>query len=194
MMKELSRFILVLAIVMMGFTVAFHALFSGDGAISGYQTYSETLLTLFGSMLGGFDFDAFANVQYGQVGILLMCLYLTVMMVMLLNLLIAVLSTAYAAVTDNVEKEFHVSKALSVTESIKSAEMDLLPSPLNVVQVCLVDAGRMLSLFGWVPNAKRILGELAFSLLMGPVGVLGSVMLWLCSCPTAGIRRAAKRS
>ncbi|CAM9891277.1 unnamed protein product, partial [Phaeothamnion confervicola] len=141
MLKELATFMVVLGVVMMGFTVAFVALFSPSGVIrydkgaEGYRSYDTAVLTLFSAMLGNFEFEVFDGVQHGLAGTVLLCTYLTVMAIMLLNLLIAVLAAAYTAVMSNINKEFQVSQTFLFMESIKGAEMNLLPTPFNILQV-----------------------------------------------------------
>lgn len=63
MMKELSRFGALMLVITFGFALAFHAMFGSTSAsqpdggdIAEYDTYYSSLLTLFASMLGNFDF------------------------------------------------------------------------------------------------------------------------------------------
>ena len=64
MMKELSRFGALMLVITFGFALAFYAMFGSSSAsqpdggdIPEYDTYYSSLLTLFASMLGNFDFE-----------------------------------------------------------------------------------------------------------------------------------------
>lgn len=64
MFSDLARFGTLMLVFILGFALAFYALFGSTsallpngGEISSYDTYFSSLLTLFGSMLGTFDFS-----------------------------------------------------------------------------------------------------------------------------------------
>lgn len=56
------------------------------------------------------------------------------MSVVLLNLLIAVLSTAHDEVYKNAEKEFHLARARLIAQSARSVALRRPPPPLNLVK------------------------------------------------------------
>ena len=63
MLSDLARFGALMVVFILGFALAFYSLFGSTsvllpdgGEISNFDTYSSSLLTLFGSMLGTFDF------------------------------------------------------------------------------------------------------------------------------------------
>lgn len=66
---------------------------------------------------------------------MLLVVYLVVMTIILLNLLIAVLSTSHAKVQRNAEREFQVSKARQIRHYQLVVEEDLLPAPFNLAQL-----------------------------------------------------------
>ncbi|CAM9947328.1 unnamed protein product, partial [Discosporangium mesarthrocarpum] len=95
MLRELARFSLILIVIMLGFAMAFFALFRDRSEappwVDAGETYGVSVLTLFRAALGDFNLEEFYNILHGDAGICLMVVYLTIMTVMLLNLLIAVL-------------------------------------------------------------------------------------------------------
>lgn len=109
MMFHLARFSLFLLVIMIGFSISFFSLFSEcDGDVGdNFQDFGKSMLTLFHAMLGGGTFEVFEE-DYSQcnggtwmldAGIFLLVLYLIVMAILLLNLLIAVLSTIHDEVS-----------------------------------------------------------------------------------------------
>ena len=109
MASVLMQFGVILVVVVMGFATSFFALFRD------VDSFGETLLYLFKTILGDVElFDELEDIsreQYAVVGYLLLVVFVIVVTIMLLNLLIAILSTAHADVHSNTEKEFKVSTA-----------------------------------------------------------------------------------
>lgn len=133
MLRQLGLFSLVLTLVMLGFAATFSALYGADTVlvenldpttcdindhpvVYAFGTLGGALLTLFSSMLGEFDFDVFyqryensdeedcGGVIYEEGGVVLYVTFLVITSITLLNLLIAVLSTAHAEVDQNASK------------------------------------------------------------------------------------------
>lgn len=133
MLRQLGLFSLVLTLVMVGFAATFSALYGADTVLVeqidpvtcdindhpvmyAFGTLGSALLTLFSSMLGEFDFDIFyeryrgsdgsdcGGVKYEEGGVVLYVTFLVITSITLLNLLIAVLSTAHAEVDQNASK------------------------------------------------------------------------------------------
>lgn len=107
-MSHTVRFSAFIVLVMASFSLAFHALFfscDGDTTLGGrFGTFSHSLLTTFEAALGQFYADDFDDIgsqcpnlpapgRSRHAGMFLLVTYLIVMAVVLLNLLIAVLST-----------------------------------------------------------------------------------------------------
>ncbi|CAM9693566.1 unnamed protein product, partial [Ectocarpus sp. 12 AP-2014] len=84
-------------------------------------TFGDSFVTVFTYALGGPDFEAFqlaggdcrCDLPEGarNAGIFLLVVYMITMTVVLLNLLVAVLSTTHGKVYANAEKEFHHARA-----------------------------------------------------------------------------------
>lgn len=102
------------------------------------EDFGDTLLGLFTTMLGdtGF-FDEFSGGRYDSVATILVVFYLFIVTIMLLNLLVAILSTAHDRVQEDVEGEFRVSNARIVDYYRTVVDERLLPVPFNLVQLVL---------------------------------------------------------
>lgn len=162
MVAQLSRFSLILLIVMLGFAATFHALYAEDTPlvdqtfddcdvndhpiVEAFGTVGAALLTMFVSMLGEFRMEIFTShyengegrdcggVIHQEAGITLMVIYLVITTVMLLNLLIAILSTAHSDVQKNAQKEFQLVRAQVILQSAADVRNDVLPPPFNLLK------------------------------------------------------------
>lgn len=109
MLSHLGKFSVFVAVLLASFALTFHALFhtceKGHLLDEAYGTFSDAYLTMFRAMLGDFDFERLQSAStcsipqwMETIGIALFVLYLATTTVLLLNLLIAVLSTAHTEV------------------------------------------------------------------------------------------------
>lgn len=183
MATVLLQFGIVIGTVLLGFAVAFFSLFRELEDL----TLSSALLDVFKAMLGevGF-FDDFAGTPYYTVATLLLVVYLVIMTIMLLNLLIAVLSTAHSNVEEGVLLRVANARVLMFYRRV--ADVDILPEPFNLVQTlvklpfAVVDfvLGTKTHIF-----VKKLVGRTMFWMIMGPVAILGGWVFWLLSLPKA---------
>lgn len=182
MIGELVKFGVVILVVMLGFAMSFHALFHD------VDTFGQTLLMLFQGMLGevGF-FEDFMTDEYGEyegVATALFVVYLLVIAIMLLNLLIAVLSTSHSKVQEKADQEFMVSRARLIDHYRLVVDEHLLPPPFNLALIVL---SLPLSLVdrSWrgprTIRAEEAVGRFVFWVAMGAVAVVGGTMLWVVS-------------
>ena len=208
MTATLVKFGFVMLVVMMGFAMAIHVLLRD---IDSSGTFGETMLALFKAMLGDTDlFDEFSGERYDDVATVLVVMYVLIMTIMLLNLLVAILSTAHAQVQDNVGGEFRVSKARIIEYYRLVVDKDLLPAPFNLMQIVAYTRNAAVTYFsehwcqtcsrttchpsetegenetnsgraiGNVPPRTRY-GEIVFSLVLGSVAVVVGAILWVGS-------------
>lgn len=183
MATVLLQFGIVIGTVLLGFAVAFYSLFRELEGL----TLSSALLDVFKAMLGevGF-FDNFAGTPYYTVATLLLVVYLVIMAIMLLNLLIAVLSTAHSNVEEGVLLRVANARVLMFYRRV--VDVDILPEPFNLIQMlfklpfAVVDLvlGTKTHIF-----ANKLVGRLMFWMIMGPVAILGGWVFWLLSLPKA---------
>lgn len=206
MTATLLRFGFVMVVVMIGFAMALHVLFRD------LDTFGQTFLHLFKAMLGDTAyFDEFSGERYDWVATILLVVYLFIVAIMLLNLLVAILSTSHAQVQDNVGREFKVAKARIVQHYRLVVDEDVLPAPFNLVQLAvspfimllcyLCGCSRGANNHGTLRQAdqsteretddrsaanmyrcaRRAFGQVVFWLLLGPIAVAGGALLWVIS-------------
>lgn len=178
MTMDLLKFGMVMLVVMFGFVMSFHAVANRD------NTFGETWLDVFQAMLGEVDlFDDFSGGPYDTAATLLLVLYLVIITIMLLNLLIAVLSTLHGQAAAHAEREYKVTKAQLITYYRLVVEKDLLPVPFNLVQLVaslpfvLSKDSRPGSL-GIYDSVRKIIGYASFWLTVGPFAVVAGTLLW----------------
>ncbi|CAM9163107.1 unnamed protein product [Ectocarpus fasciculatus] len=178
MTAELVKFGVVIIVVMLGFAMSFHALFED------VNTFGGTCLTLFKAMLGEVDFFGSFPGEYESVATALFVIYLVVIAVMLLNLLIAVLSTSHSKVEGKADQEFKVSKARIIEHYRLVVDTCLLPPPFNLVQLIVSLPVMIRDRSGHGTATKRAqeaVGRIAFWTALGPVAVACGTMLWVSS-------------
>ncbi|CAN0005184.1 unnamed protein product [Scytosiphon promiscuus] len=183
MASELGQFLVVMAVVLLGFSLSFFALFSESKGAS----FRDSLLDAFQAMLGEVGlFDDFVGTRHDLAATVLLVWYLVIMSIMLLNLLIAVLSTAHGKVAENIL--IRVSRARVYTYYRWAVENDMVPPPLNAAQLVISMPCRIWDFFlksDTCPGAMRGVGRVSFWLVMGPLAILGGWLLWLISIPKA---------
>lgn len=181
MTVDLLKFGTVMLVVMLGFVMSFHALAHRS------NTFGETWLDVFKAMLSEVDlFDDFSGGPYDTTATVLLVMYLLVMTVMLLNLLIAVLSTLHGQAADNAEREYKVAKARLIDYYRLVVREDLLPVPFNLIQLaaslpfvfCKHDEPGQMGLYR---RSRRMVGYASFSLTLGPCAIIFGTFFWLCS-------------
>lgn len=148
MVSHTLRFAAFIVVVVSSFSLAFYALFftcSKDSLLGGrFGTFGASVLTVFEAGLGQFDFTDFDDVEVqcpdhaapGRVhhaAIFLLVMYLIIMAVVLLNLLIAVLSTAHSEVHENGEKEYHLARTRLIAQSARAVARRRIPPPFNLI-------------------------------------------------------------
>lgn len=172
-----------MVVIMVGFAVAFIALIVDDTT-----TFGTVFVGVFNAMLGDTGiFDDYTFISSFWVSVLNM-VYLVLMTIVMLNLLIAVLSTEHAKVDERSDYSFGVSKIRMIKLYQKVVDTDLLSPPFNLVQLaislpfCLADAIFGLRLLCVV---QRAIGITIFWCVTGPIAIILGALLWLVSIPKA---------
>ncbi|CAM9825189.1 unnamed protein product [Ectocarpus sp. 4 AP-2014] len=125
----LAKFGMIMLLVMLGFVTSFYSLFKETVA------YGTVWKAIFRATLGETDyFDEFSGTTFDGVATVLLVVYLVLLTIMMLNLLVAVLSTAHAKVDADAGLEYKVTKARLIQHYVNVVEIDRLPPPLNLCQ------------------------------------------------------------
>lgn len=181
MYTELVQFGVVMGVVMVGFALAFFGIIREIDD----STFKASLLNVFVAMLGEVSlFDEFNGTRYKAVGTLLLATYLIIMSIMLLNLLVAVLSTSHSKLEGNVL--IRVSRARLYMMFRWVVADDVLPAPFNLLQLAALLPCGVFDLFARGKSHTAVrqgLGRFAFWIVMGPVAIVGGSLLWLVSLP-----------
>ena len=110
--RDMLPFLLVMGVLIIGFSGSFYILFTpppAEGGRSGAATdvapgfanYQSTLLSTFLMLFGEFDIDAFKeSTPHSAMAILLFCVYMVLGMIVLLNMLIAIMGDTFDRVKD----------------------------------------------------------------------------------------------
>lgn len=184
MTEELVQFGTIMLVVMLGFVMAFYALFEK------FESYGNTWLSVFKAMLGEVElFDDFPGDRYEAVGTGLLVVYIVVITIMLLNLLIAVLSTSHARVQEHADTEYKATKACLIEHYRRVVDKDILPVPFNMLHLAISWPCKLVCRsFGGkraYRGAKRAVGCTVFWCVLGSLSVILGVILWVFSVPYA---------
>ena len=90
MSRDISKFLFLLALVL----VTFACIGKIEFSVPEFSTFADSIITLYSWMLGLFTFTSME--PEGMKGVLYLAFYLLVNMILLLNLLIAILSTTFS--------------------------------------------------------------------------------------------------
>ena len=181
----LFQFAVILFVVMMGFAMSLFPLLRDTDSF----TFCTALLLLFKTLLGdveAFDeFDESAQNRYSIAGKLLLAVYLMVMTIMLLNLLIAVLSTRLTNMDINGYKEFKASWARMIEYYRLAVTFNILPEPFNLWQPILTLPfllhGQSAKLKKTYTQTMEAVGPVSFWLVLSPLVFAAGVLLWVTS-------------
>lgn len=141
MASELMNFLIIYLTCILGFGISFYALFYKVDKV--YSTSGFTFLTLIQNTLQTFDFDAFltdSNIV-NILGISLLVVFLVLTEVVLLNLLIAKMSSSYEVIKVQSRQEWSFAFAKLVTQYMLLEEHHvfcLLPAPFNLVTIAFL--------------------------------------------------------
>lgn len=119
---DIIPFLIVLLLVILGFSQAFWLLSDVEGL--SFSTIDGSLITSFTFMLGGYDNKVFEGTSLYSFSVFLSCIYMLIVSILLLNLLIALMGDSYQSVRENGLAQWRLEQAQLIIE-----------------QRCLPDAG-----------------------------------------------------
>ena len=158
MVQELMKFIILMIIITAAFAIFFVSMYSEhsvmqDGidrdqleeddacaALCNYRTLKETLITLFTAMNGEFEMD-FSDANYGEYGRAALGLFVLFVAILMLNLLVALMATAYSQVEEDKDRYFLLARATAILILEERVLRNALPAPLNVFVEVLAPTG-----------------------------------------------------
>ncbi|CAH01666.1 Yvc1p [Kluyveromyces lactis] len=133
MMRESIYFFSLLILIMIGFLQGFLGLDSADGR---REITWPILSNLFTTILGDGGFDMFERFAPPYAAILYYS-YCFIVTIILLNILIALYSSAYQKVIDNVTDEYLALMAQKTLRYIRAPDEDVYVPPLNLIEICI---------------------------------------------------------
>jgi hypothetical protein len=138
MMQDLVVFLVVFLTSILGFGIAFHCLFSDTTM---FQSSGATFLTLFDAALGSHDFETYNGHKYQNLGFVTMGLYTTFVSIILLNLIIARMSSTHDKISDKSFEQWSMVMAKNVKDCLlikeKSSPMCMLSPPFNIISTVM---------------------------------------------------------
>ena len=198
MVSKVLQFAIVMVIVMMGFAVSFWASSERFRDVNEDQSvaFERMWVAIFKAMLGDFGDLESLNEDPHWVDRVLFFFYVVAMTVMLLNLLIAILSTAHANIAERAETEIKASKVRTMEHYRRIVANDVLPAPLNLVQflalfpILVIDLCIHRGLYDRLkPTVGRFMGSFVFWAISSPVAIVLGSLLWFISTPTTVINK-----
>ena len=134
MSQDLGAFLFVFLMSILGFGIAFHSLFPDREE---FQGLGSTFLTLFNAALGDHNFGSFQSHKYQLVGVPAMGFYAMFVTIILLNLIIAQMSSTFEKMNEKSFEQWSMVMAKNVQDwlmiSEKSNPMCMVPPPLNAL-------------------------------------------------------------
>lgn len=130
MMKESILFFVLLGVVILGFLEGFLGLDASDGKS---EATKHILTSLVNAVIGASGFNDVENLV-PPYALVLFYIYSFVLQVILMNILIALYSTAYAAIVENATEEYFALVAHKTLRYIRAPDTDLYVPPFNLIE------------------------------------------------------------
>jgi len=137
MVLDVLSFVVVYLVCVFGFAACFYGLFFD---LTPFTSPGYTLLYLFESTLGSFDFTTFNDSIYKTFGMVVLTAFLLLTTILLINLLIAQMSSTYDRISNKSREEYAFVKANELADYLLLTErhpLCMLPAPLNAATAVL---------------------------------------------------------
>lgn len=124
MIHDVSQFLMLYLVFLLGFSSALHLIL--HGAI-GYDNYLQTLITVLLMLFGNITYDPYEQATGWKWAFsnLLLFVYLISVVVMLLNVLIAMLSTSHNLISESAEEQYYLHKAETILRIERTVSKDV---------------------------------------------------------------------
>lgn len=166
------RLLAVFGYVVLMAAVGFFSIFYSS---PGYQSFTEANLTLVKAALGDLDFDSF--VERKIAGQLLLGFWLVIASILLMNILIAVVSSRYTDMVPQADADY-VSLLLVYLDGIAYSEeyghLIIATTPMNIVTLPV-------ALFSFIPRYKKAASHFILMFSYAPLFLIGVVGFVLCN-------------
>lgn len=133
MMQESIIFFVLLIVIIIGFLQGFLGLDAADGK---NEATRAIFIFLIKAIIGGSSFDDVSNFVPPYASILYYT-YTFTLSVILMNILVALYSTAYANIVANATDEYFALVAQKTLRYIRAPDQDLYVPPLNLIEVLI---------------------------------------------------------
>lgn len=133
MMKESILFFVLLGVIILGFLQGFLGLDASDGRS---EATKRILVSLVNAVIGESGFKDVENLVPPYASILYY-IYSFLLSVILMNILIALYSTAYAAIVENATDEYFALVAQKTLRYIRAPDTDLFVPPFNLLEILI---------------------------------------------------------
>jgi len=152
MMDAIVRFVILFIFIALGFAAAFHSLYDNDPT---YSNFGDSALTTSIGIFSGYAVPDYTNLLFMpgvaagytfQIG----CIIIGV--VLLLNFLIAMMSTIYDAIRENSKEEYR----WLMTRELTQLKLSQWPVPFNLVQGPLACLGCCAIVFQCAPEEEPL--------------------------------------
>ncbi|KAI3407165.2 YVC1 [Candida oxycetoniae] len=143
MMKESVLFFVLLVVVVVGFSQGFIGLDASDGK---NEATKKILVSLMKVVIGTSSFDEMGKLVPPYASILYYC-YSFLIMVILMNILIALYSTSYAAVVENATNEYFALVSQKTLRYIRAPDENIYVPPFNLLEILMTP-------FSWVMSSE----------------------------------------
>jgi len=137
MIVDVMRFLVLFAVLFFIFVGSGQILFA---ELDAYADLEEAMKTLFASSIGEFDYGTYDNLKdvSPQVGYIFITWFLLIASIMLLNFLIAILSTTYSMLND-VKNGLYMRKVIQYRQRYNYdssySAIVFAPVPLNIIMI-----------------------------------------------------------
>ncbi|CAM9386280.1 unnamed protein product [Scytosiphon promiscuus] len=185
--REACKVIPTLACLLLGTALALHVMYGKgsslleetdytEGFVEGFQTFATSCGTVARAGLGDIRVPD-GSVPYGEPLYVLIYMFAAAGALSLVCILVGVLSNAKAARPEEMERQFHLSRARVIVRAAEVAKGNHLPAPLNLVQggLALVVSATQ---YHRQPSEKR-------KMVSGACSLLGRCMIWIVLGPCA---------